>query len=312
MRAYRYAGFTLTSSVALPELPPAPRRTGDVRIVMSGRRSCASRGAWEHRWRFPSGRVRLNLASAGGRRLLQFPGLCEFEIERDTISCHPAADVPPITVRHLLLDQVLPALLGSDRRLVLHASAVVLDGSAAAFLGAAGTGKSTIAAALALDGASTLTDDALVIRFAGRRALADPTYPGIRLWPSSRRLLGVWARARHRPVAHYTTKQRWSGSPVRFSGTPARVRHVFLLTPGKAAGVRLLSGRMAIMAMLRHMMMLDVHDGDAGRRGLELAGRAASGIAVCRLVLPRGAAGLAAACAQVRDYVGRSTGVPAG
>ena len=57
-------------------------------------------------------------------RIVQFPGFAEFAVTPRDIVCHPRTGVPLATVRHLLLDQLIPALLASRARLVLHASAV--------------------------------------------------------------------------------------------------------------------------------------------------------------------------------------------
>jgi hypothetical protein len=73
--------------------------------------------------------------------------------------------------------------------LTLHASAVVYQGSAIAFLGAAGAGKSTAAAAFARAGYAVLTDDALALTEEGNKFLVQPGYERIRLWPDSARML---------------------------------------------------------------------------------------------------------------------------
>ncbi len=67
----------------------------------------------------------------------------------------------------LVLAQVLPlaaVLRGYD---VLHASAVALGGSAVAFMGASGTGKTTLAIRIVARGAPLVTDDVLAIEVTG-------------------------------------------------------------------------------------------------------------------------------------------------
>jgi hypothetical protein len=71
----------------------------------------------------------------------------------------------------------------------LHASVVAVEGQGVAFVGDAGAGKSTTAAAFALAGYPVVTDDvAPVVQVDGRFAVL-PTYPRIRLWPASSELL---------------------------------------------------------------------------------------------------------------------------
>ena len=55
----------------------------------------------------------------------------------------------PETIRHLLLDQVMPAVAFEHSLIGLHASAVVVDGQGIAFAGPASRGKSTLAASFA-------------------------------------------------------------------------------------------------------------------------------------------------------------------
>src|SRR5262249_36185278 len=63
------------------------------------------------------------------------------------------------TLRHLLLDQVLPMILNLLGRDVLHATAVDTPGGVCAFIGPAGAGKSTLAASFAAMGYPIFCDD---------------------------------------------------------------------------------------------------------------------------------------------------------
>lgn len=103
--------------------------------------------------------------SADGDYLLRFNGACEF---------HISADLSDVLVREVEgattgISEVLTtgAMLAFQLYLrghaVLHASAVELDGTALAFLGSSGQGKSTMAALQCADGAALITDDVLRI-----------------------------------------------------------------------------------------------------------------------------------------------------
>jgi hypothetical protein len=67
----------------------------------------------------------------------------------------------------------------------LHASAIIVDNRAIALVGAAGTGKSTTAAAFADLGYAILAEDVVSLNDRGTSFLVEPSYPCIRLWPSS-------------------------------------------------------------------------------------------------------------------------------
>lgn len=76
------------------------------------------------------------------------------------------------------------------RRLVLHASALVMDGKAICIAARSGTGKSTLAAALRETGAGFLTDDLTSIAGAPINLEVEAGPPHVRMWPDTQ----VWAR----------------------------------------------------------------------------------------------------------------------
>jgi hypothetical protein len=302
---HRYAGLILAAGFPLPELPRATRADTRVRpsvgrpfvtLTMGPRRRTDVRRDWLHQWRQPQGSEWMRVAKRPGGYVVQFPRLAEFDVTARAIVCSPRVGVPARTVRHLLLDQVLPAILASRGRFVLHASAVSLDGRAIGFIGLAGAGKSTIAAALARGGAATLTDDALVIDVRRGRAIATPAYPGLRLWPDSRALFGAWSAVRRARVSHYNAKERWFGGRVPFERRPRPLDALYLLARGRRVGVRPLSPQEAMMALIRFSMLLDATDRAAVRRGFERASAVVERVAVFRLTAPSGARPLRKTC----------------
>jgi hypothetical protein len=69
--------------------------------------------------------------------------------------------------------------------MVVHAAAVELDGRVALFAGSAGSGKSTLCAALGTRGCRVLTDDCVLLRLAATKAAVIPTYPSLRVLPDT-------------------------------------------------------------------------------------------------------------------------------
>lgn len=106
---------------------------------------------------------------------------------------------PPWRWERLVLAQVLPLAAVLRGYEVLHASAVALGGSAVAFLGASGTGKTTLATRIVARGAALVTDDVLAIEVSddGVRAHRGGTVARIdpgelrALTPDERRTLGA-------------------------------------------------------------------------------------------------------------------------
>ena len=303
MATYRFAGLILSSDFPIPELP---RATGTpyAYVTIGARLRGDVRRKWRHSWRVRGGPFWMRVAATGSGHIVQFPGFGEFAVSPSAIVCHPRTGIPLETVRHLLLDQLLPALLGSRVRLVLHASAVDIGARAVGFLGAAGAGKSTLAAALVRGGASLVTDDALVIDCRTNVPRAVPSYPGLRLWPDSQRLVGAW-RVRRTQVAHYTRKQRWYGAAVPYSERPLPLDALYLVARGRSrAGIHLMSARQSIMALVRYSMMLDANDQSTVRFGFELASRLVEQIPVRRLVIPPGARALREMCRALNLVTG--------
>lgn len=300
MATYRFAGLILSADFPVPELPRATGRAV-LRVSLGTRQRRDGRHSWRHVWRLPDRRAWMRVARMTRGHLVQFPGYAEFEVSPAAIVCHPRAGVPIATVRHLLLDQLLPAILTSRARLVLHASAVAIRGGAIGFLGTAGVGKSTVAAALVRGGASIVTDDALVLDWNGDGVHAVPSYPGLRLWPDSRRLLGSWRPIRRARVAHYSRKERWSGAGVPFCRSRLPLRALYVVTPGNVCRLVPLSARQSMLALVRHSMMLDATDPKTIKQGFELAARLVDRVPVARLIVPPGAKALSDVCRSVFD-----------
>src|SRR5262245_26651022 len=130
----------LDSAVPLPELPERAGRSAErvwsFRVSRAAAPS-ANRVEWFHSWLFPSGRPWVKLGRLGARYLVRFHRTAAFVVDprEQTVAAFPSAGVPARTVRHLLLDQVVPMLLGDVDHLVIHSSAVAGPGGAVAFIG---------------------------------------------------------------------------------------------------------------------------------------------------------------------------------
>jgi hypothetical protein len=127
----------------------------------------------------PDGKVFYRLCRDGDRAVLRYPGLCDFDgdpnLREVTVHLHPGVD--PGLVPVLAGGALLAVHLMLRHELVLHASAVQVDGHAVAFVGAAGMGKSTLAAALCDNGCGLVADDVLRV---------DPIdSPTMRVYPGS-------------------------------------------------------------------------------------------------------------------------------
>ncbi|MDQ3788641.1 MAG: hypothetical protein M3422_15535, partial [Actinomycetota bacterium] len=124
--------------------------------------------------------------SRGSDTVLRYAALCDFHGDRDfariTVHKHPDADEALLPI--LVAGAVVAIHLTLHQALVLHASAVATNGSAIAFVGSSGMGKSTLAAALCNLGCALLTDDVLRVE----NGLAHPGGTENRLRDNARQL----------------------------------------------------------------------------------------------------------------------------
>lgn len=290
---YRISNLLVSSAIALPELNMAPGEA-DWTFTLSDACFAARSLEWFQRWTLPGGRPTVSFARCSNGYLLRFHGLADFTIDltERSIVCCPRRTTTLPTVRHLLLDQVMPLVMSRGARLVLHASAVATPSGAVAFVGRAGSGKSTIAAALAATGLPLLTDDCLVVEPSPAGFVARSFYPGVRLWADSLRAVGTAARNLS-PVAHYTRKRRVAPPLLPYRDRSAQLAHVFLLDgpPGRRdrrdhVTVTRLRQRDALLAVLECTFHLDSADPNTIRRGFELQGKLVDATPVHRLSYP--------------------------
>jgi hypothetical protein len=288
--AYRLCGLIVQSNVTLPELPadggsPSCR----FQVLRSGR--VVRHGPWYHHWYGPGRERYLSFARTASGHLLRFPALADFEIARGCahVRAMPRRGVPQATLRHLLLNQVWPLVLSGRGCFVIHASAVVLpDGRAIAFAGAAGVGKSSLAAALAAAGCPLLSDDCLLIEKTRRGWDAVPSYPGVRLWPDMISRFAVTPDSII-DLAHHTSKKRLNGSTLPFARRPAPLKAVYLVRPANGAAnahIAPVTGAAALMQLVPFTYLLDHEDPRQLERSFAHLGALSTTVPVRRLDLP--------------------------
>lgn len=244
-----------------------------------------------HRWTLPDGSPWASFHRDGERSIIRFPGLADFEIEATgrAAVCRPCPGLTEATRQHLFLNQVWPLMLSRRGVPAFHGSAVAAGPGALAFLGAAGRGKSTLAAALAVAGATHLSDDALVVERRGAGFVLFPSAPSIRLWSDSREALfaGDVAAA---PAVSYTSKSRILEAPgVAHATEPLPLARAFFLGDDRAAEVAVepLSGAEAAAAWVAHGFILDLEDSTTLDRHFEQVAGLAERVPCYRLDYPR-------------------------
>lgn len=168
-------GLTISSEFELPELQGLGRASARETDVIIRRASLATDGSEApiDSPRRPDGTYRFDFATASVTIS-----------DGSVIEVDPAPDAPPEVLRHLILGPAVHHVLHQRGRLVLHASTIDVDGSAIAFLGDSGAGKTTTAAAFLLEGHRVLSDDVAAIEFIDGRPMVRGGYPAIKLHES--------------------------------------------------------------------------------------------------------------------------------
>jgi hypothetical protein len=296
---YRFADVILESEVPLSALSRVERGPGDcqVRIGLPARPGFAD-ARWDHHWRSPDGAIVLSCARDGDAYRLGFPGLATFLVDDDgAIWCRPDSALPPGTLEHLLIDQVLPRVLTHRGCLVLHAGCVASERGGIAFLGDSGSGKSTLCAEFARAGHPLLGDDGIVVKpvAAGPGFDAIATYPGLRLFPDPLAHL-FDERAGAAPVAHYTSKRRLDGpsANLALAAGALPLLALYVLDTDTAITIETLPERDAFLIVLRASFQLHLEDQERSRGLFERIGGVLDAVPVRRLSYPRDFARLGA------------------
>ena len=282
MTTYALHGVAFQSSVDLPELQQS---AGPAQFQVVQRHLAPPGDDWVDPWaRDPRGPwVRIQF-DAGYR--IRYDGQVDFHLSPDrrtlAVDVH---DCPPATLRHFLLDQVIPLVL-STQQIVLHASAVSVDGRALAFIGPCGTGKSSLAALFARRGFPVMADDAVLLAHRSSDLEAVPAYPGVRLWPDAVAASG--AHGDTAPVMESSAKRRVRNT-VRFDGRTLPLRAVYVLSAhvSRAPAFAELTPRDTAMAFVEHGFRLEQRDRETLAIELDRACRAAQAARAWKLEYPR-------------------------
>jgi hypothetical protein len=286
MPAYEIYGRALHSDLPLPELSPAATarsRFPPLRFVH--RLPQRPTAGWFTIWNRPDGLPWVRAAPTTVGYHVEYCNCASFSLDlaRGEIA-GAAIDCADEMFRHFLVDQVVPLMLSVDS-VVLHASAVSVDGRLAAFVGAGGTGKSTTALALSRLGHAIAADDGLMLAQADREPVGVPAYAGLRLWPDSEAALAAGLHGSGRRYVH--AKQRFRDGLVFCGGGP--LTHLYVLAPGGARTVSFerLSPRDAAVAMIRQCFRLPLDDKAALARQLDLVTCAAAALPAWQVAFPR-------------------------
>jgi hypothetical protein len=273
---YHYFDFLLESNIPLPELAMAEQGRAGVSFSLQQPASEDKKVEWLHHWK-NSEEVTISFTKTGDNYFLRFPNYADYILNRagDSISCYPLDGIDTSLIRHFLLDQVLPRLISQQGKVVLHASAVALDGGAIVFVGESGSGKSTLASSFHRHGLPLLSDDCLQLVMAENGVECIPAYNGSRLWDDSFQAVFRNDECPNDILSNSGKKRLYLPSHQNNTTALPLTAMYFLArdpeTSGPEAGVnetsiKSLNGSLAVMSLIKCAFMLDVTDREQSGR----------------------------------------------
>lgn len=310
MFSYQICGRTFRSNVPIPELLPANERQPEFTFQLCTDTPEYSESVrWLNHWDSIDGSIWLAFAKLEAGYLLRFPDLADFVVSENarSLRCYPQANCPPETMRHLLLNQVIPVVLSHAGNLVLHASACATPHGVMAFMGMTGAGKSTLAASFGQRGFAILTDDCLLVEENNGVITTVPSYPGLRLWPESVEALFEQEPAM-RPLAHYTDKKRLMFEQDTID-SPLSLNAIYVLTQPdtmpEISEVKIspMTTSEALLETVRHTFQLDITDRERLGRSFKRHEWLAKSIQFFRLNFPREHAFLPTVNSAILDHL---------
>lgn len=311
---YQFFDFFIDSNIPLPELPEVESGAATISFQLSVEPLLQKQNDWLHHWRLPDGKITISCARVNGDFYLRFPDLADFKIGGGCtdILCCPSSGVSDEMIKHLLLDQVIPRLASHTGEIVLHASAIVMDGQAIVFLGDTGWGKSTIAASFNMNGYQLLNDDCLLLRQKNNAIIGIPNYVGIRLWPDSfdavvdaDHVLNdiIYCSSKRRLILHKnlnTCNEKIPIGAIFVLNSPDKSKNVSNVKIDKITGAEV------FMELIKHSFMLDVTDMRKADEKFSAIGQiATSMIPVYRLTYKRHHMLLNSLCNTIKMIVAR-------
>jgi hypothetical protein len=204
-----------------------------------------------------------------------------------------------------LLGPILGFVLRLRGVVCLHASAVALADRCVAFVGPAGAGKSTTAAAFARSGRSVISDDIVGLIEREGQFYVLPAYPHLCLWPESVQMLYGSPEALPRFIQDWEKRRLPLGEDgARFEDRTLLLEAVYLLSTRRAQAAPLIDAipsAEALLALVANTYATNLIDRDMRAKEFAVLGRLVSSIPVRAVHPSDDPRRLDDLCAAIRD-----------
>ena len=234
-------------------------------------------------------RVRATFYRDGDRYHINLPSLAAYSFDSGSTDVFywPESGISDAVVDQLFLNQIAPLIRSLSGELVLHVSALEIDGSAVLLAGPTGMGKSTLAAFLATQGFRILSDDGIAVTQSATGFEVKAEKKPIRLWQDS-----FAALFPDQGYADTDGAKQFAGEKegLRFQTEPRPLATILFLVGGAqdaGIGQRRLSPREAMQEALKNTFLLDEKRQGAIHNHFQLLASIANGIPQYALSYPR-------------------------
>jgi hypothetical protein len=189
------------------------------------------------------------------------------------IVADPAPGADRREILSLILGPFIAIIMHQRGRLVLHASAVEIDGGVIAFIADSGVGKSTTAAAFMAAGYPVVSDDLLPVSLDVEGApRVHAGSPQIKLWPEAIEAIGHDPEGLPRVIG--PRDKRVLGVDERFTASLALpLRAIYVLRAADELAIIDLAPNQALIELARNSYVAPLIDrmGDSRRHFLQIA-----------------------------------------
>ncbi|RWH72094.1 MAG: serine kinase [Mesorhizobium sp.] len=298
---YKAYGLVIGSEVALPELEPTAPATPDLEIAV-GRVDFPGRSSGDaSSFRFEPTRQYLSWQAVG-----------TFMISSaNRIDVDPAPGIEDPLLAFPLLGPVMALALHQRGLLVLHASAIAVDGKSVIFMGDKGAGKSTTAGAMIGAGHRLLTDDVVALDLSDPdRPMILPGFPQLKLAADAASVIRL-EQADVRPQVHPQIDKAQHRLRDGFAAEALPVSRIYVLGRGVRAAIFPLTGAAALPAIIKFSYVTrfgrQALPGGFAALHLRQCAQIAGRIGVSRLEVPAGLARIDEAVAAIEADLASGT-----
>lgn len=247
MHYYSAYGLTINSHIRLPflsfqnRLNDSANQEIDVNIQLENNRHFSA-DTYDQNWHFDITRE---------KALLFIKDVATFVLHagRDVL-IYPENDESEPNIQSIILGSIFAMLLYQRNQLALHASSINVNGSAVAFMGTTGAGKSTIGCALIAKGHTLISDDVSPISFTAGCPYVSPGYPMMKIMPETASELGFPPKALM-PI-HTKEHKYFLSCESFFEMKTFPLKCLFILSTGNAPVINKMTLSEVFPEILRH------------------------------------------------------------